>query len=478
MKLKFYGAAGGNVVPSRYHFWNSTNSLLMECGDIVPDDKKKVHKADFGSLKPSGVQKVIYSHAHTDHVGALCDFVEAGFNGEIESTNPSKEITEALLRKHYSSSLVDDVFELYGKTRKYLSPFEIGDGVRATFYPAQGHVLGASSILLELEKEKLRVLFSGDLGNTNKTMLEVSGEVPEADIVIMESTYGRREHHPNFEESLKELYDGINETYKKYGNFHIPILSISKLQEALYSVNLGMEKGLIPKDINIVVDAPLGEIITEIYSRKHNRQFYSKEARKLFSKIDPFKYTTEIDPGGRNIILSSSGLDGLKGRFRQHWHDLTSPNNSIAVVSHTIEGSLLNDIAKGKKTVGTNGGSINLKAKSSNLSGFSSHADATQLTNWLIKTKAKYVFLVHGEDDSRTKLKEMIVAKGIFPEEKIFMPALLEEFDLTNLPVSAMSYTSTISDSNKVNATKDANTENEIILFGRKVPISKPKPRK
>src|SRR3989338_6492806 len=234
MKLTFYGAAGGNVIPSRSLLQGNSpeESILIDCGDIVPNKKSVKHKPVFAPLVPSVVKKTLLTHGHTDHVGALCGFVEDGFNGQIISTRPTKEVTEALLYDNYNEGIVDDVFGLYAPPRDFLSPFEVSDGVKATFYPAQGHILGASSILIELQNG-LRILFSGDLGNTNKNMLEVVGEVPEADIVVIESTYGRREHHPDFDMSLEELYKGINDTYDKNGNFYIPVLSINRLQEAL-----------------------------------------------------------------------------------------------------------------------------------------------------------------------------------------------------------------------------------------------------
>ena len=470
MKLTFYGAAGGNVIPSRFHLHGKSpeDSLLLDCGDVVPDKKEAAHKAVFAPLVPSDVKKVLLTHAHTDHVGALCDFVRDGFNGQIISTSPTREITEALLRDNFKNDLVDDVFELYQSPKEFLDRFEVTDDIRATFYPAQGHILGASSILLELQKEGLRILFSGDLGNTNKTMLEVKGEVPEADIVVIESTYGRREHHPDFELSLLQLYEGINETYQKNGNFYIPVLSINRLQEALYYLNLGIENGLIPNDINIVVDSTLGEEITKIYSRENNRQYFSNDAKKSFSDFAPFRYTTHINEGGKNVILASSGLDGLRGRFRKHLRNLSSDDNSVAIVSHTMEGSLLDDIAAGKEKIGINGQRIDLKAKSFNLSGFSSHADATQLITWLEKTKAKYVFLVHGENDSREKLKQIIIQKGICPEKNIFTPGLLDEYDLTNLQSGANSLTS-----KSTTPLAPESPLNEIILLGRKVHLPK-----
>lgn len=432
MKLTFFGGAGGNVIPSRILL----GSTLLDCGDAIPAKGESSNRNNLSPLNPKEIQKVLLSHGHTDHVGALCALVNGGFKGTIESTRGTKEITEALLRDNYKEPHVNAVFEQYSNPTDFLKRFEIEEGVYATFYPAQGHILGASSILLEFEKENLRVLYSGDLGNTNKNMLEVNGEVPEADIVIMESTYGYREHHPDFGESLTELYDGINATYEQHGNFFVPVLSIHKLQEALYYQNMGVEKGKIPDDINIFVDSTLGEVITDIYKLLHHRDQFSSEAKYNFdhSKIYPYSYSDYIRASGKNIVNASSGLDGLRGRFRNYFQALKDGNNAVMVGSHRIKGSPLDQIAEGKERFGTNGSSIPLNARSFTLSGFSSHADATQLTTWLARTKAKYVFLVHGEDDARGNLKEMIINKGLCSREQIFTPDLLEEFDLTNLP--------------------------------------------
>ncbi len=476
-------AANGKVVPSMYLFQGrgTKDPFLLECGDD-PHERERLRKPrQIYDFAPT-VSAIVTSHGHTDHVGALPHFVEDGFNGRIFSTIPTKQITEALLLDNFNKGLVDNVFGLYEPPRKFLERFEVSEGVYATFYPAQGHILGASSILLEFEKEKLRVLFSGDLGNTNKNMLEVTGEVPEADIVIMESTYGRREHHPDFQLSLKEIYDGIYETYQKRGNFHIPILSIHKLQEALYYLNRGKESGEILRDMNIIADSTLGEEITKIYLKESNRQYFTPEAKRFFTDFPtvPFRCKTpkDINKDGRNIILASSGLDGSHGKFSKYRQDLSSENNSVAVLSHRIEGSLLDKIALGKKgRIGTNGDSFHFNAKSLNveshsLSGFSSHADATQLVNWLEKTKAKYVFLVHGEDkdNSRQMLKQMITTRGLCDEKNIFTPSLLEEYDLTNLH-SGPIYTPATESVPTEHLPKIVNGRTEITLLGQKVSL-------
>ncbi len=475
MKLTFFSGAGGNVIPSRILL----GSTLLDCGDAVPKKKDSNYRATFGQLIPQIVETVMISHGHTDHVDALPDFYQAGFRGRIESTRGTKEISKTLIKHNHvqnnDSSLVNGLFGLWQRPRDFLDRFEISDGVYATFYPACGHILGASSILLEFEKEKLRILYSGDLGNTNKHMLEVNGEVPEADIVIMESTYGYREHHPDFEESLKELYDGINETYDKGGNFHLPVLSINKLQEGLYHSNLGIEEGKIPEDINVLVDSNLGEEMTEIYSREHNRKYFSDKAKDYFSTystVHPFNYTNHLTEGGKNIIIASSGLDGLMGKFRRYFPALTNENNSVAVISHTLEGSPLNDIATHKERIGVNGNgrSIPLKARSFTLNGFASHADATQLLTWLKKTKAKFVFLFHGEDKSRMNLREMILKTGLCPEDRIFLPALNEEFNPTNLP-KARNVCSVQSNTDTTTPNTNGSAPKTMVIGGREFPV-------
>ena len=299
MKLVPYGAAGGNVIPSRIFLQgkDAEESILLDCGDAIPEKGEKNHRIDFGSLRPSIVKKILVSHGHTDHVGALPAFVQAGFKGEIESTQGTQEITSALIRDNYPQALVNDVFDRYQKPRKYLERFEIADGVYATFYPARGHILEASSILLEFERLKLRVLFTGDLGN-NKMMLDINGAIPKVDIVISESTYGHREHHPDFNLSLEQLHEGIRNTCRNEGNFFIPVLSINKLQEVLFHVNLAREKGDIPNDVNVVVDSTLGEAITRIYNKPYFRHLYSLDAIKFFnsySKVYPFAYTNRAN---------------------------------------------------------------------------------------------------------------------------------------------------------------------------------------
>ena len=470
--LTFFGAVGGAVVPSRYLLKgnNCRDSILVECGALIDDNAKKRGKEarqDFAHLDPRSVGQILISHGHTDHGGALTGFIEQGCRANITSTDPTKDILEAMLRHNHNNGRVDNVFDHYGKPREYLDEFQVEDGVYATFYPAQGHILGASSILLRLEKENLRVLFSGDLGNTNKYMLDTSGDPPEADIVIMESTYGDREHHPDFKQSLSDMHREVNESHSKRGNSILPVLSIHKLQEGLFHVNEARRNGEIPRSINMVVETKLGEAITKIYAKNKNRKYFSERAQEYFSNplgIKPFDCSEEINPGGRNIILTSSGLDGLRGRFCQHFSELSDERNSIIVTTYKIPGSPLDDIAKGKRHIGTNGRSIEINAQSLDLPGISSHCDATQAINWLRKTKAKFIILVHGEKPGIAGLKELIVRSGICPEKNILTPSLYDEFDLSNLQRSNGTYSA--------HPTPVLEQKPQITLMGHKIDLT------
>lgn len=436
MKLHFLGAAG-TVVPSRYILQNGSTTML-DCGSAIHDDDadEKVKSNSFDNIESPVIDSLLLSHGHTDHVGASPDLVQQKKVNRVFGTAATLNISETMLRDNFAGSLIDNVSGIFEKPKHFKKEFQVADGVYATFYPAQGHILGASSILIRLEKENLRVLFSGDLGNTNKYMLDNTVAPPEADVVIMESTYGRREHHQDFQQSLKSLYNGINSTYENNGNYIIPVLSINRLQEILFYINEARANGDVYDDINLVVDSNLGRKITEIYSRKNHRHMFSDRAKALFDAktFYPFQYSTDFSRPHRNVFVVSSGLDGLRGKLPKYMSLAEDPNNSFAVVSHTIEGSPLDDIKKGKAQIGKNGTARELNAKTFNLDGFSSHPDATQLLTWLEKTKASIVYLVHGDDTSRIPLKQMIVDRGLCLEENIHLPTYEQEVDLSNLP--------------------------------------------
>lgn len=437
MKLQFLGAAG-TVVPSRYILQNGSTTML-DCGSAIHDDdaEEEVKRNTFDNIKSPVIESLLLSHGHTDHVGASHDLVQQKKVNRIFGTKATLEISETMLRDNFAGSLIDNVSGIFEAPKFFKKEFQVADGVYATFYPAQGHILGASSILIRLEKENLRVLFSGDLGNTNKYMLDNSVDPPEADVVIMESTYGRREHHQDFQQSLKSLYNGINTTYENNGNYIIPVLSINRLQEILFYINEARNNGDIYDDINLVVDSNLGRKITKIYTQKTHRSEFSDRAKSLFengSSFYPFEYSTDFSQPHRNIFVVSSGLDGLRGKLPKYMSLAEDKNNSFAVVSHTIEGSPLDDIKKGKAQIGKNGTARELNAKTFNLDGFSSHPDATQLSDWLEKTKAPIVYLVHGDDTSRIPLKQMIVDRGLCTAENIHLPTYEQEVDLSNLP--------------------------------------------
>ena len=198
MKITFNGAAGGEVTGSMHRFDNNRASVLLDCGPRL--DKELIPLPD--RLKRNiDVDAVVLSHAHTDHVLDLANFVEQGFQGGVFSTPPTRDITEALLFRNEPGHRAESVMQKFKPTVNYNQRIEVAEGIYVTFIP-NAHILGSSFVLVE--NNGIRILFTGDVGNKNKKLFDFPQDLPEADILISESTYGARDLHPDFDESLSD----------------------------------------------------------------------------------------------------------------------------------------------------------------------------------------------------------------------------------------------------------------------------------
>ena len=419
MKITFWGASGGEVTGSMHRLDNNKASVLLDCGSRL--DKNQIPLPD-RLKRNTNVNAVVLSHPHTDHVGDLPNFVEQGFKGGIFSVHPTKDITAALLFQNEPRHRAESVMEKYKPTVDHNQRVEVAEGIYVTFIPA-AHILGSSFTLIE--NNGLRILFSGDVGNKNKKLFDFPETLPEADVLLLESTYGARELHPDFNNSLNDMYHSIDRTISRSGNFPISGFSIQRTQELLYHLNKGKYEGQLPDDLRIVLDAPLGEVVTDIYL--HYREYFSDEISSAFNMMgNPFAYTTHYD-GKPCVILASSSISGSEGKIVQHYiNGLENPNNTFAFPSYRPPGSLADRLARGCDTVHLRGKSLEVKAEIYDPRGFSSHADATQLFEIVKMVKPKIVFLVHGENIPRIALKEKI--RGSVGE--VILPGIAEEFDL------------------------------------------------
>ena len=302
------------------------------------------------------------------------------------------------------------LFESYG----YNKDFAVTEGVSARFFDA-GHLLGSSSVKLRLTEDgkECTVIFSGDIGNSERPLLCDPQMPDEADVVITESTYGDRAHdavRPDYEKKLTEL---LTETFEKGGNLVIPSFAVGRTQELLYLLRGIKERHAVKYDFPVYLDSPLAVEATKIYASPDMRDYYDEETLALLSRgINPITFdglhvsvTTEdskainTDPTPK-VIIASSGMCEA-GRIRHHLkYNLWRKECTVLFIGYQVEGTLGRRLLDGEKTVNILGEEINVAAKIDRLDGISAHADKEGLLHWLgsMKNRPRRVYVNHGDD--------------------------------------------------------------------------------
>lgn len=435
MKLTFLGAA---------HEVTGSCTLLEACGKNILIDCGLEQGADIYEnceipVAACDIDAVCLTHAHIDHSGKIPALVAQGFKGEIYSTMATRKLCNIMLR---DSAHIQE-FEAEWRNRKakraggeeyvplytladaenalklfshydYNEPAEIFEGIRITFIDA-GHLLGSACILFEITEggKTERVIFSGDLGNINRPLINDPATPPVADYVVIESTYGDRTHgaRPDYTQQLTEI---LQETFDRGGNVVIPSFAIGRTQELLYLIRNIKEQGLVKNHANfsVYVDSPLAVEATNIYSSGLT-DYYDTETLDLLEQgIDPIRFdglklsVTSDDSKMINfdespkVILSASGMCEA-GRIRHHLkHNLWRADSTILFVGYQSEGTVGRKLVDGETTVKLFGEEINVRARIATLAGISGHADRDMLLGWLsnIKNSVKTVFVNHGDD--------------------------------------------------------------------------------
>ena len=451
MKITFFGAA---------HEVTGSCTLLEACGKNILIDCGLEQGADIYEnceipVTACDIDAVCLTHAHIDHSGKIPALVAQGFKGEIYSTLATRKLCNIMLRDSahiqefeaewrnrkakragtqeyvplYTLQDAENALKLF-KHYDYNKPAEIFDGIRITFIDA-GHLLGSACILFEItENDKTeRIIFSGDLGNTKRPLINDPAVPPVADYVVIESTYGDRTHgaRPDYTLQLTEI---LQETFDRGGNVVIPSFAIGRTQEMLYLIRNIKEQGLIKNHANfaVYVDSPLAVEATNIYSSGLT-DYYDEETLDLLEQgIDPIRFgglklsVTSDDSKMINfdetpkVILSASGMCEA-GRIRHHLkHNLWRNDSTILFVGYQSEGTVGRKLVDGETTVKLFGEEINVKARIATLAGISGHADRDMLLGWLsnVKNSVKTVFVNHGDDSvCDTFAKEIESTLGI-----------------------------------------------------------------
>lgn len=456
MQLSFHGAAGC-VTGSSHLVKVAGRQILVDCGmfqggrELYEDNSQ-----DFG-FDPAQIDFLLLTHAHLDHCGRIPLLVRRGFRGEIISTSATRDLTRLVLmdsahlheeeakhhRRHgkhaealYDTMDVFDAIERFGRMPGYNERVNLCEGVSATYFDA-GHILGSASILLDVSEnsERKTILFSGDIGPSNRPLLNPPAPPSGVDFVVMETTYGDRDHR-SLDESISEFYDALADAEAHGGNVIIPTFALERAQELLFFLREGMDAGKIPASLQVYLDSPMAISATKIFER-HPEAMKADLAEMLQHKNDPFNlpglhFTQDAsDSRALNrvrsgaLIMAGSGMC-TGGRVRHHLrHNLAHADCSVIFVGFAAEGTLARIIIDGAKSVKLFGDHIPIRARIHTINGFSAHAGRKELLDWHERTgNSQITFLVHGEDKATKSFAKAIKT------QKLEIPTMHKTYEL------------------------------------------------
>lgn len=452
MKIQFCGASS-SVTGSCHLLSTENHQILLDCGQFQGGKAMEAMNAEPFPFDPAQIECVLLSHAHIDHCGRLPLLVKRGFEGNIYCTDATADLLNVMLKDsaHIHEKEAEwkskkalragkppveplytqkDAEKTLGLVRPILYDqlFELNEDMRIVFNDA-GHILGSAitEIWVKEGEKEAKIVFSGDLGMVDRPILRDPTFIKKADYVIMETTYGNR-NHPENSTSIMELLDIILKTVKRGGNVVIPSFAVGRTQELVYELNKFYEehdeyKAVLDK-VMVYVDSPMATTATEVFRK--NAQVFDEETKAYILKGDnpldfknlKFTRTTQESQGLNfnnepKIIISASGMCEA-GRIRHHLkHNLWDARNSIVFVGYQAEGTLGKMLVEGATEVTMFGEVISVGAEIYNLGGFSGHADQKSLLAWIggFEQKPKQVFLVHGEADSKKDFAALIKEK-------------------------------------------------------------------
>ncbi len=462
MKLSFHGA-DREVTGSCHLVECAGKRVLIDCGDFQGSRELDEENARPFGFDAAAIDYVLLTHAHLDHCGRLALLEKRGFRGEIIATAATRELARLVMldaanlqeedvkarqrrasRRGKEADLPQPLyttvealaaFDRFGRAVSYGQPLEVAPGIRATFVDA-GHILGSSSVLVELSEggRQQRILFSGDLGNPGRPLLNAPAAPPQADLVVMESTYGDRLHRP-FPESLKEFIGAVADSFGRGGNVLIPTFALQRGQELLFLLRQAAEEGQLNPSLQVFLDSPMAITATEIF-RRHPESLKPEVAAGIAAGRDPFALPglhltresaesmaiNRIHSGA--VIMAGSGM-ATGGRIRHHLkHNLWRPECAVIFIGYAGIGTLARDIIDGAKSVRIFDEDIRVRAKIYTINGFSAHGDQADLVAWHRQTGVKRTFLVHGEE---TVMRTLAPKLAGGPVE---LPALDQEYEL------------------------------------------------
>jgi metallo-beta-lactamase family protein len=451
MKLSFHGAARTVTGSKHIIHLDSGKKILLDCGMFQGMGKETVDLNTHWGFDPKEIYVVIISHAHIDHIGLLPKLVKDGFAGKIYCTSASIGLIKLLLEDSANIQEADISYTNKERARQHKHPVEplytledaqsvfpllepvpyneteVIDEEISLLYTDCGHILGSAAAHVQIHDngKKTQITFSGDLGRYRDVILRSPEVFPQADYIIMESTYGDK-LHDSASTTTEALLEHITHTcLEKKGKLIIPSFSLGRTQELLYLLNKLELENRLPK-LPYYVDSPLSIRITEVV--KQHPECFNKHVRRLLEKdndVFAFKglhYIRSVEESIRLntlpepcVIISASGM-AEAGRVKHHIkNSLLSPRNTILIVGYCEPNSLGGRLKNGDKEVRIFGVLYPVKAEVAAIDTMSAHGDYHDLSQWLAcqdPQLVKKLFLVHGEYDVQQNFREKLIRKG------------------------------------------------------------------
>ncbi|MET0052611.1 MAG: MBL fold metallo-hydrolase [Candidatus Thiodiazotropha sp.] len=462
MKLQFLGAVG-EVTGSCYLLTIGTHKVLIECGLVQGNrEHEAANDAPF-PFDPDEIDAVVLTHAHLDHSGRLPLLVKRGYDGPVYTHNATADLARIMLKdaaflnereaewanRKLRKSGDDPILPLYDREDAiaavhslvpldYDTAHELLPGVTLRLFDA-GHILGSAIVCLDLQEQgvRRRLVISGDLGHRGAPILRDPVRLPEADLVLMESTYGNRLHR-SWDSTWQEMGDIILGARKGRGNILIPSFAVGRTQELLYTFKQHFEEWELAA-WDIFLDSPMAIEATEVYAR--HPQVYDREARHVQQRsgslydLPNLHMTRETEESmalnrvhAGAIIIAGSGMC-TGGRIRHHLrHNLHHRDSHVLIVGFQAAGTPGRALVDGARQIRLAGRELQVQAQVHTIGGLSAHADQQGLFDWYAAFQNRPpLVLVHGEPDASEALKERISAEL---NANVRLPSLLETVDL------------------------------------------------
>ena len=462
IKLRFFGAAQ-NVTGSCHLIEANGARILVDCG-LYQERDLKTRNWDPFPIPADSVNAVLLTHAHLDHCGRIPKLIKEGFTGPVYATAATTDIAKIImldsahiqeedikhkLKRHeregrtspfpyeplYTTEDAEEAVK-HLENAPYEKEVQIADGITASFFEA-GHIFGSTSIKLKITQgnESRTILFSGDIGRWDVPIIRDPAVIGDADYVLVESTYGNRDHKPvaSIPEALAKI---VNQTVERGGNIVIPSFAVERTQELLFHLSNLLNEKRIPH-LPAYVDSPMAVRVTEVFKR--HPELFDDDANAMLNSgqhpcdfpglemsrsVDQSKAIKDVKTSA--IIIAGSGMC-TGGRIKHHLKsNITNPKNTILFVGYQAVGTLGRLILEGIEEIRIHGEKWPVNAQISKINGFSAHADRNELIRWLsgISTPPKKVFVVHGEPDAAQAFAEKISDEKGWP---VHVPAYNDE---------------------------------------------------